>query len=422
MELNEALAFIHATDWKGSRLGLERMRELMHRLGNPQDSLKFIHVAGTNGKGSTSTMLASILTAAGYKTGLYTSPHLVRVNERFRINGSDIPDAALCRAAEAVKEAAGGMSDAPTEFEILTAMGFRHFAAEKCDAVVLEVGLGGRLDSTNVIPAPEAAVITNIGLEHTAILGSTLAAIAAEKSGILKPGCRAVLYGQSREVGEVVARVCAEKEIPLTVTDASQLTLLSSGLDGQRFTYRGSAPLLLPLLGDYQLRNAMTVLDTVDALRAQGWNISADAVARGLAAARWPGRLELVHRRPDLIIDGGHNPQCAQALAASLRGLYGEKKLIFLIGVLADKDWQSMVGEVLPLAKAIVTVRPESDRAKDENELAAWVRAQGVPAEAHASIGEALDAALALAGPEDAVCAWGSLYSVGELRHCLGLC
>ena len=231
-----------------------------------------------------------------------------------------------------------------------------------------------------------------------------------------------MLYGQSREVGEIVARACVEKNIPLTVTDASQLTLLSSGLDGQRFTYRGSAPLLLPLLGDYQLRNAMTVLDTVDALRAQGRNISADAVARGLAAARWPGRLELVRRRPDLIIDGGHNPQCAQALAASLRGLYGEKKLIFLIGVLADKDWQSMVGEVLPLAKAIVTVRPESDRAKDENELAAWVRAQGVPAEAHASIGEALDAALALAGPEDAVCAWGSLYSVGELRHCLGLC
>ena len=231
-----------------------------------------------------------------------------------------------------------------------------------------------------------------------------------------------MLYGQSREVGEIVARACVEKNIPLTVTDDSQLTLLSSGLDGQRFTYRGSAPLLLPLLGDYQLRNAMTVLDTVDALRAQGWNISADAVAHGLAAARWPGRLELVHRRPDLIIDGGHNPQCAQALAASLRGLYGGKKLIFLIGVLADKDWQSMVGEVLPLAKAIVTVRPESDRAKDENELAAWVRAQGVPAEAHASSGEALDAVLALAGPEDAVCAWGSLYSVGELRHCLGLC
>ena len=209
MELNEALAFIHATDWKGSRLGLERMRELMHRLGNPQDSLKFIHVAGTNGKGSTSTMLASILTAAGYKTGLYTSPHLVRVNERFRINGSDIPDAALCRAAEAVKEAADGMSDAPTEFEILTAMGFRHFAAEKCDAVVLEVGLGGRLDATNVIPSPEAAVITNIGLEHTAILGHTLPEIAREKAGIIKPGTTAVTYPVNAAVDAVYREICA---------------------------------------------------------------------------------------------------------------------------------------------------------------------------------------------------------------------
>ena len=375
----DVAARVHAYAWTDRKPGLERTRALLAALGNPEKALKFVHITGSNGKGSTAAMLASVLAAVGYRTGLFTSPHLYRFNERFQVNGAPIPDA-------------------------------------------VEVGLGGRLDSTNVIPTPEAAVITNIGLEHTAILGSTLAAIAAEKSGILKPGCRAVLYGQSREVGEVVARACVEKNIPLTVTDASQLTLLSSGLDGQHFTYRGSAPLLLPLLGDYQLRNAMTVLDTVDALRAQGWNISADAVARGLAAARWPGRLELVRRRPDLIIDGGHNPQCAQALAASLRGLYGEKKLIFLIGVLADKDWQSMVGEVLPLAKAIVTVRPESDRAKDENELAAWVRAQGVPAEAHASIGEALDAALALAGPEDAVCAWGSLYSVGELRHCLGLC
>ena len=413
-----AIGKIHEFEKFGSVLGLERMTKLLDILGNPQDELKVIHVAGTNGKGSVAHIIASVLQQAGYRTGLFTSPHLYRFNERFQVNGAPIPDAALDRLAERVLAAADTLPEHPTEFELMTAIGFLWFAEADCDLVVVEVGLGGRLDSTNVIPAPEVAVITNIGLEHTAILGSTLAAIAAEKSGILKPGCRAVLYGQSREVGEVVARACVEKNIPLTVTDDSQLTLLSSGLDGQRFTYRGSAP----LLGDYQLRNAMTVLDTVDALRAQGRNISADAVAHGLAAARWPGRLELVHRRPDLIIDGGHNPQCAQALAASLRGLYGGKKLIFLIGVLADKDWQSMVGEVLPLAKAIVTVRPESERAKDENELAAWVRAQGVPAEAHASIGEALDAALALAGPEDTVCAWGSLYSVGELRHCLGLC
>ena len=325
----DVAARVHAYAWTDRKPGLERTRALLAALGNPEKALKFVHITGSNGKGSTAAMLASVLTAAGYRTGLFTSPHLYRFNERFQVNGAPIPDAALDRLAERVLAAADTLPEHPTEFELMTAIGFLWFAEAGCDLVVVEVGLGGRLDSTNVIPTPEAAVITNIGLEHTAILGSTLAAIAAEKSGILKPGCRAVLYGQSREVGEVVARVCAEKEIPLTVTDASQLTLLSSGLDGQHFTYRGSAPLLLPLLGDYQLRNAMTVLDTVDALRAQGWNISADAVARGLAAARWPGRLELVRRRPDLIIDGGHNPQCAQALAASLRGLYGEKSSSF---------------------------------------------------------------------------------------------
>ena len=418
----DVAARVHQYAWTGRKPGLERTRALLAALGNPENSLKFVHITGSNGKGSTAAMLASVLTAAGYRTGLFTSPHLYRFNERFQVNGASIPDDALVRIAERVLAAADTLSEHPTEFELMTAIGFLRFAESGCDLAVVEVGMGGRLDSTNVIPAPEAAVITNIALEHTAILGNTLAAIAEEKSGIVKRGCRAVLYRQSREAEDVVRRACAEEGVPLTVTDPAQLTLLRSDLDGQRFTYRGSAPLLLPLLGEYQLSNAMTVLDTVDALRARGWGISDEAVGRGLAAARWPGRLELVRRRPDVIIDGGHNPQCAQALAASLRRLCGEKKLIFLIGVLADKDWQSMVGEVLPLAKYIVAVRPESERAKDENELAAWVRAQGVPAEAHAVIGEALDAALALAGPEDTVCAYGSLYSVGELRHRLGLC
>lgn len=270
----DVAARVHAYAWTDRKPGLERTRALLAALGNPEKALKFVHITGSNGKGSTAAMLASVLAAAGYRTGLFTSPHLYRFNERFQVNGAPIPDAALDRLAERVLAAADTLPEHPTEFELMTAIGFLWFAEAGCDLVVVEVGLGGRLDSTNVIPAPEAAVITNIGLEHTAILGSTLAAIAAEKSGILKSGCRAVLYGQSREVGEIVARACVEKNIPLTVTDDSQLTLLSSGLDGQHFTYRGSAPLLLPLLGDYQLRNAMTVLDTVDALRAQGRNIS----------------------------------------------------------------------------------------------------------------------------------------------------
>ena len=238
MELEQALAFIHGTDWKGSRLGLERMRELMRRLGEAQDHLKFIHVAGTNGKGSTSTMLASILTAAGYKTGLYTSPHLVRVNERFRIDGSDIPDAALCRAAEAVKEASDGMADAPTEFEILTAMGFWYFAAEKCDAVVLEVGLGGRLDATNVIKPPEAAVITNIGLEHTAVLGHTLSGIAREKAGIIKPGTTAATYPVDAAVDAVYREICAERGAAWHPAAFDTLREREHSLAGQRFDYK----------------------------------------------------------------------------------------------------------------------------------------------------------------------------------------
>jgi len=415
-------ARVHQYAWTGRKPGLERTRALLAALGNPEASLRFVHITGSNGKGSTAAMLASVLSAAGYRTGLFTSPHLYRFNERFQVNGAPVPDDALARITERVLAAAERLDEHPTEFELMTAIGFLWFAEAACDLVVVEVGLGGRLDSTNVIPAPEVAVITNIALEHTAILGSTLPAIAAEKAGILKPGCRAVLYGQIRAVEDVVAQVCRDKAIPLTVTDRTQLRPISSGLDGQRFTYRGSRELLLPLLGEYQLFNAMTVLDTVDALRAQDWRIPYDAVSAGLAGAKWPGRLELVRRHPDFIIDGGHNPQCAQALSAALRGLYGEKKLIFLVGVLADKDWQAMVGEVLPLAKRVITVRPESERAKDENELAAWVRTQGVPAEAHTSIGEAVDAVLALAAPDDAICAYGSLYSVGELRHHLGLC
>lgn len=228
----DVAARVHAYAWTDRKPGLERTRTLLAALGNPEKALKFVHITGSNGKGSTAAMLASVLAAAGYRTGLFTSPHLYRFNERFQVNGAPIPDAALDRLAERVLAAADTLPEHPTEFELMTAIGFLWFAEAGCDLVVVEVGLGGRLDSTNVIPAPEAAVITNIGLEHTAILGSTLAAIAAEKSGILKSGCRAVLYGQSREVGEIVARACVEKNIPLTVTDDSQLTLLSSGLDG----------------------------------------------------------------------------------------------------------------------------------------------------------------------------------------------
>lgn len=396
----EAVERIHQCAWVGQRPGLERIRRLLERLGNPQKGMKFVHIAGSNGKGSTAAMLASVLTAAGWRTGLYTSPHLWRFHERFQVDGVPIPGAELAELTAQVLEAA----EDETEFELTTAVAFLYFRRSGCDIVVLETGLGGRLDSTNVIDAPEVAVITRIGLEHTELLGDTLAKIAAEKTGIIKPGSDAVLYGQSREVEEVVERVCRERGVPLSITRPSKLD------------YR------LSLLGEYQTYNAAVALETVDRLRRRGWKIPEEAVVQGLDQARWPGRMELARRRPDVILDGAHNPQCMQALAQSLGGMYPGKGAIFLIGVLEDKDYPAMMGELLGLARKFFTLTPGSPRALPAGRLAAYLEEQGAKAIPCGSVQEGLDQALAAAGAEDVVCVCGSLYMIGEARHRLGLC
>lgn len=418
----EAVELIHREAWTGRKPGLSRTLELLEKVGNPHKKLKYVHITGTNGKGSTAAMVASVLAAAGLKTGLSTSPHLWTFHERFQVNGVPIPDEALGRIAERVIAAGKGMDDPATEFELMTAVGMLYFLEAGCDIVVLEVGLGGRLDSTNVIPAPEAAVITNIGLEHTAELGNTRALIAAEKAGIIKPGCNAVLYRQSREVEEVVERTCRELNVPLASTAPEELELVSSTLEGQAFTYRGEGPYRIPLLGEHQRYNAAVALETLRILRRRGWNIPEEAVKAGLERTVWPGRLELVRRNPDVILDGGHNPQCMEALGKALRELYPNRKLIFLTGVLADKDYPAMMGEILPLAKEFYTITPDSERAMSAADLAAWLEGRGAKAIPCESTREGVDRALAAAGPQDVVCATGSLYMIGEVRHLLGLC
>ena len=414
-----AVARLRERAWTSRPPTLARTRALLGALGNPEQSLKFVHVAGTNGKGSTSAMLASILTAANYRTGLYTSPHLVRFTERMSVDGVEIADEALITLTDRVLAAADACGEMCTEFELMTALALLYFAEMRCDIVVLEVGLGGRLDSTNVIPAPEVAVITNIGLEHTAILGDTLEKIACEKAGILKSGSRAVLYAQTEEVMRVVRDICREQNIPLTITAPETLETRASSLDGQVFTYRGKGSYRLPLLGDYQLFNAAVALDTVDVLRERGWSITDDAISRGLAAVRWPCRLELVRRNPDFLIDGAHNPQCVDALASSLKKLYGGKKLVFLAGVLADKNWQAMFERTLPLAKAFITLTPASERALPADTLTDYLRTRGAQAHSAASMTDGIKKALALAGEGGTVCFFGSLYAAGEVRQLL---
>ena len=416
----DVAARVHAYAWTDRKPGLERTRALLAALGNPEKALKFVHITGSNGKGSTAAMLASVLRRAGYRTGLYTSPHLLRFHERMRVNGEEIDDNSLISLTNTVRNAAESMSEMPTGFEIMTAIAFLYFVQEQCDIVSLEVGLGGRMDSTNVIPAPEVCVVANIGLEHTAILGDTVEKIAAEKCGIIKHGAHAVLFGQSEGVENVAREKCAQEDVALTITAQEKLERISSSLDGQEFKYRGRGPYHLRLLGEYQLLNALTVIDVCNALRSRGWDkLTDEAIDEGLSHAQWPGRLELLRRGPDFIVDGAHNPQCVDALMDSLAALYGDKKLIFLTGVLRDKDWQQMLRRALPLAKAFVVITPPSARALDENELAAWLNAQGVQAVPAKDTDDGVRRALDLAGEDDAICSWGSLYFTGEVRRVL---
>lgn len=415
MTLSETMAFIHAASWLGSRPGLERMAALMDLLGHPERDVPFIHVAGTNGKGSTAAMLASIFQTAGYRTGLFTSPHLLRYHERIQINGLEISDADLCAAAETVRAAVEQMADTPTEFERFTAMALVHFSQSRCDVVVLEVGMGGRLDATNIIPAPEAAVIASIGLDHTEYLGHTLAAIAGEKAGIVKPGTRVILAGQPREAEDAVRLACRNCGCPLTVTVPA---LRRSGdLSGQTLDYRDRRDLHLGLLGIYQCQNAALALDTIEVLRAGGWTISEEAIRQGLASARWPGRFEVLRRDPLVLADGAHNPQGAAALAQCLNAYLPGRKLTFVMGVMADKDYPAMLDAVAPFAGGFVTVTPDSPRSLPARELAEVIRRRlALPVRDAESIREGLTLALADCGPEDAVCAFGSLYQTGEVR------
>lgn len=417
MTIEQAMEFISGVSWLGSRPGLERVRQLLSLLGDPQDTLRFVHVAGTNGKGSTAAMLASILQAAGYCTGLYISPFIERFNERMQINGVPITDAELAAVCDRLQPCVAAMADSPTEFELVTAAAFQWFADRQCDVVVLEVGLGGRLDATNVIRAPECAVIANIGLDHTAVLGDTVAQIAFEKAGVIKPGTRAVTYQQSPEAAAVLRDVCRARGVPLTEADFAAIEPLADSVDGQTFRYRGGAALTLPLLGAHQRKNAAVVLETVGALRAAGWSIPDDAVRAGLRAVAWPARFEILQRSPWFVLDGGHNPQCAETVAANLERYFPEKRKILLVGLLADKDYAEMTDILAPQAAAFVAVTPESERALPADELAAHLRQYGKPVTACATVPDGVETALSMAGADDVVCATGSLYMAGEIRR-----
>lgn len=435
----DPIAYINEPRWRHSSLGLERITMLLDMLGNPQDDFASVHVAGTNGKGSTCAFLSSVLRACGQRTGLFTSPFLERFEERIQVDGCMVSMRDLTSSTLQVKDAAEEvervLGEHPTEFELMCAVAFVHFASSGCDVAVVECGLGGRLDATNVV-SPVLSVITRIGLDHTDVLGGTLAKIAFEKAGIVKRGVPVVSFPQDAEAARVIEERCLELGSPLFVSDFSELLVRGNDASerghaalsdmARGFSYRGVS-YETQLLAAYQPRNAAVAIDAATVLAARHPELGVDelAIRRGIASARWPGRFEVVSTQPLVIVDGAHNPDGAAALALSVEELLdGDGQAATLvIGVLADKDVPNIVAPMLPYASRFVVYAPDNPRALPAEDLAAEVRRQAqavgreVCVQVASSAAQAIRCAVKEEGPEGFVVAFGTLYSIGSMKR-----
>ena len=451
---DDVMGLLTESGYQGKKTDFAVLRGMLAYLGSPEKHLRFVHVAGTNGKGSASRMMQAVLTAAGYRTGLFISPHLEYMNERWTIDGEMITDEELVQTAQRVRTAVAqyntdhirsslqqagqpaiqsqqdscsrlspdGVSccpaaEKPVAFALLTLMAFDYFARKGCEIVVLEVGIGGRLDSTNVIPVPELALIMNIGLEHTELLGNTVEEIACEKGGIIKPGGRVVLYHQSEPVENVIRNLCRDRGAELVISEERQTNIR------------------LNLSGRYQKRNMAALLAGIDILRCRGWKISEEAVRRGLGTVTWPGRFEILHRNPLVIVDGAHNPNGVEALVQNLEdpegplaapNSRGRVRILFVFGAMADKDVREMLRLLAPYAAGFImeTVPDGEGRAETAEILCAEAsRYFHGPVQTADSIEEALLLAVqaaAAAAEDTAVICCGSLYQVAEIRKFFG--
>ena len=416
MNYTEALEYIHSICWTFTKPGLERISALCEKLGNPQDELKFIHVAGTNGKGSFCSMIDSVLRAAGYKTGLFTSPYIKVFNERMQFCGKNIEDNELAEITEYVKPYADSMEDKPTEFELITAIGFEYFKRKKCDVVILEAGMGGRLDSTNIIKSSLLSVITGISLDHTAFLGDTVEKIAAEKAGIIKENGSVLFGGNSKSVEEVIKAKAAEMGADYHFADKSSLDIVSSDLTGSTFNYLGYKEVNLPLLGLYQPWNAANVLCALEILKSKGFNVSEEAVRAGLLAARWPARFEIISRDPLIIFDGAHNPEGIETAVASIKRYFGDQKVCILTGVMKDKDYNYIAGKFAEISDRAFTITPDNPRALSANAYSKVFADKGISSVACESVADAVDAAVQWAKEnKKPVISLGSLYMYCEV-------
>lgn len=419
MNYKEARVYLDEVSKYGSVLGLESMRELLRRLGDPQNELKFIHISGTNGKGSVLAYLSTILSGAGYRTGRYISPTLFSYRERIQVDGEYIEKESLACHVTAIAAAAEDMQKAglpsPTVFEIETALAFLYFKEKRCDIVTLEVGCGGLLDATNVITTTLMEVIASISMDHTDLLGDTLAKIAAQKAGIIKPDTMVISAQQKSEAAQVIEDTCKEQHCTLQMVDESKISNVHYGAEGQTFSYKTWENVAISLAGSYQIKNAALALEGVEALRKLGYALSDQQVREGLLHTAWRGRFTTLRRDPTVIIDGAHNPAAALELKESLERYFPGKMLYFVMGMFKDKDYAQVIDLTAPLARHIITVEtPGNPRAMPARELAEAVGKVNPSVEWADSVAHGVEKALAMAGKEDAVIVFGSLSFLGE--------
>ena len=416
MNYTKSIEYIHSISWCFCKPGLERIRELCKMLGEPQKSLRFVHVAGTNGKGSFCAMLDSILRAAGYKVGLFVSPYVKEFNERITYNGAPISDEALAEVTSYVRPFADSMAEKPTEFELITAIGFEYFRRVGCDVVILETGMGGRFDSTNIIESPLLSVITGISIDHTAFLGDTVEKIAYEKAGIIKKNTPALFGGADADALRVISDYAELMNAPLHVTNREKIQNVKYSLGGTALDFGERRDLLLSLLGSYQPLNAANVLTAVDILKNGGFNIPEDAIRSGLSSTVWHARFEVLSKDPIIIYDGAHNPEGIGAAVASASEYFPGQKVNVLSGVMKDKDHTFIAGELAKIAARAYTVTPNNPRALSATEYATQLEGFGVSATPFDSIASALRAAIADSKKTNTplVCL-GSLYMYCEL-------
>lgn len=430
MTFAEAMNYINSISKKGSVLGLDTTRELLRRVGNPQDKLKFVHIAGTNGKGSALAYISEILRSAGYTTGRYISPVIYQYNEKIQVNGEYISNEDIAGYADILKSACDAMVSEgfsqPTVFEIETAMSFLYFLDKKCDIVVLETGMGGRDDSTNVINTTLCSVIMSISLDHVGIIGDNIEEIAGCKAGIIKDNSSVVLYNQAKNICDIIKKEAEGKNASLVITEPEKIVPMENSLYGQVFDYKDIKGIKTRLLGRHQLMNAAAAIDTADVLRKYGYNISDDDIKNGIERAVWPGRFEVVSSRPLIIMDGAHNPDGARTFAQAVSDYLEGYIKIFVMGVLKDKDYDSIIKLTNGLASAIITINPDNPRALTDTELSDainCIKERNIPVIAAGRIESGIELATQLAmqlnDDKTAIVVFGSLSFLGDLGRYL---